>query len=200
MKKWMTILLTVLLILVLIGAGFMYNGLKDQVQMDAIATAPTTAPSEQIPEETGEEPEQEANPAPDFTVYDLEGNPVKLSDLQGKPVILNFWATWCGFCVQEMPDFQEAFEEYGDEIHFMMVNATDGGQETVEKASGFISDRGFTFPVYYDTSLSAVYAYGVNAMPVTYFIDGQGNFVAWGQGALNRQALQQGIDMLLTGQ
>ena len=57
----------------------------------------------------------EAVMAPDFTVFDGEGNPVSFSDFSGKPVVINFWATWCGYCVKEMPSFEKAFEEFGDE-------------------------------------------------------------------------------------
>lgn len=140
-----------------------------------------------------------ANGAPDFTVYDLEGNPVKLSDFQGQPVILNFWASWCGPCKAEMPDLEEAYRAHGSEIAFLVVNLTDGRNETVESASGYIAQQGYTFPVYYDTGLEAVYAYGINSIPMTYFIDGQGNVVADHLGMISADGLQQGVDALLSG-
>ena len=59
--------------------------------------------------------------APDFTVQTMDGGDVKLSDFFGKPVIINFWATWCGPCKVELPAFQAAYEEYGDEIVFLMM-------------------------------------------------------------------------------
>ena len=136
-------------------------------------------------------------PAPDFTMYTADGAAVKLSDYQGKPVVLNFWASWCGPCKMEMPDFQEKYEELGDEIQFLMVNLTDGSQETVETASAFISGQGYSFPVYYDTELNATRAYNANGLPVTFFIDAEGNFVAWQQGMMTAETLQIGIDMLL---
>ena len=135
--------------------------------------------------------------APDFTVYDVQGQAWQLSDFRGKPVILNFWATWCGYCQAEMPDFEEKYQQYGDQIHFLMVDVTDGEQETVEKASAFIAERGFTFPVYYDTELQAASAYNTSGLPVTYFLDAEGYFVAWQQGMLTADTLQKGIDMVL---
>ena len=78
-----------------------------------------------------------------------------------------------------------------------MVNLTDGSQETVETASAFIAQEGYSFPVYYDTQRSGAIAYGVSAVPVTYFIDAEGNFVAWQQGVLSADALQKGIGLLL---
>ena len=138
----------------------------------------------------------ETQPAPDFTVYDLDGKTHKLSDFKGKPVVLNFWASWCGPCKNEMPDFDEAFAKYGQDIHFLMVNLTDGYQETVETASKFVAENSYRFPVYYDTDVDAASVYGVSAVPVTYFIDASGNLVAMGQGMLSAESLQKGIDML----
>ena len=194
MEKTYKILKMVLLALVfaavLLGAKRLYDTLGAQVQMDTLGTQAT-----QSAEESGTEPVKQT--APDFTVYDMDGNPHKLSDFRGKPVILNFWATWCGYCEAEMPDFDEKFRQYGDQIHFLMVDVTDGQQETVEKASAFIAERGFTFPVYYDTELQAASAYNTSGLPVTYFLDAEGYFVAWQQGMLTADTLQKGIDILL---
>lgn len=96
-----------------------------------------------------------------------------------------------------MPEFQNFYEKYGQDVHFVIVNLTDGAQETVETASAYIAEGGYTFPVYYDTDIEAAYAYGVSAVPVSYFIDAEGNFVTWAQGALSADMLQQGMDILL---
>lgn len=88
---------------------------------------------------------QAAVAAPDFTAVDGEGNEVRLSDYQGKPVVLNFWATWCGYCKEEMPDFQTAFEKYPD-VQFLMVNATDGVQETWTRPKAMYRTRALPSP------------------------------------------------------
>lgn len=202
MKNKKLLLLIILLVAVLLASSFAYNRMKDQVEPQGmLAVTETTEPAVEETEVSGETEETTAETempvAPDFTVYDAEGNEVRLSDLRGKPVIINFWATWCGYCVQEMPDFQTVYEEYGDQIHFMMINVTDGYQETQEKAMDFIAQKGFTFPIYYDLKLEAGNAYGVNAMPVTYLLDEEGRFVAWQQGALNEKMLRTGVSLLL---
>lgn len=198
MEKTYKALKMVLLVLVfaalLLGAKRLYDTLGSQVQMDTLMTQP--AQTEAVGEEEAAQAETEAA-SPEMTVYDLEGNAYQLSDFRGKPVILNFWATWCGYCKMEMPDFQEKYEQYGEDIHFLMVNVTDGVQETVEKASAFITEQGYTFPVYYDTDMLAALNYNISGLPVTYLMDADGGIVAWQQGMLTADTLQKGIDMLL---
>jgi thiol-disulfide isomerase/thioredoxin len=180
---------------VIVGAYVLYNRLSGEVELGGVATVATDAAVAEDP--TGETEKARGSEAPDFTVYDLEGNAHKLSDFRGKPVLLNFWASWCGPCQSEMPDFQKFYESHGDKVHFLIVNLADGQQETVEAASAFIAEKGYTFPVYYDTDIDAAAKYGVNVIPVSYFIDGEGYFLAWAQGALSADRLQQGMDMLL---
>jgi len=113
MKQKRTVLLLILvLVLLLAGASFLYAKLSKD-------TAPEQMAVTEQPEETTQ---PDIPPAPDFTVYDMDGNEVHLYDFVGKPVVVNFWASWCGPCKSEMPDFEEKFGEYGDEIVFMMVN------------------------------------------------------------------------------
>ena len=184
MNKKVWILLLALVVLIA-GAALAYNTLADDVQLDDLAAGETKTDT------------VNKNLAPDFTVYDLEGNAHSLSDFRGKPVIVNFWASWCGPCKREMPDFEEKFREYGEEIQFLMVNLADGSRETVESAQDFLDGQAYTFPVYFDTDYSAAMAYAVSAVPATYFIGEDGAMVAYGKGALTADVLQRGIDMLL---
>lgn len=189
-KKLIVILLAVL-VLLLIVAAVLYSRLGTDAQPDNLASAETEEPA-------AEQTEEETNPAPDFTVLDYDGNEVSLSDLQGKPVVLNFWASWCSPCKNEMPDFEEAANEYAEELQFMMVNCTDGYQESVESAKAFIEESGYTFPVYFDTEREAAYTYGASSIPMTFFIDAEGNLIAYGQGMMSAETLQKGIDMILS--
>ena len=134
--------------------------------------------------------------APDFTVYDLDGNEVHLSDFRGKPVVLNFWASWCGPCKSEMPDFNEKYQELGDDVQFLMINLTDGSYETLEKASAFVESQGYRFPVFYDTASNAANTYGISSIPTTFFIDAEGCGIAQATGAIDGNTLQIGIDMI----
>lgn len=144
-------------------------------------------------EENGEVLEQ----APNFTVETFEGEEVSLHDFFGKPIVLNFWASWCGPCKMELPDFQEAYEKYDGEIVFLMVNMTDGAQETKESASEYMSEAGYTLPVYYDTRQDAAYTYAVYSLPTTFFINEKGEAVAYAQGMIDAETLQTGISMIL---
>lgn len=210
-NKKTLIALCIVFVVLLCGAGALYNFLGDKVERDALVVTmpqgiPTVSPTEtiaptQVPGENDAQTEEEVGYyAPDFTVVDAEGIEHKLSDFRGKPVILNFWASWCGPCKSEMPDFEEVYQEYKEEIHFLMVNLTDGYQETVESASKLITGKGYTFPVYFDTKLEAANAYYVYSIPQTFFIDKDGNLVAYAQSAINKEVLYQGIGMIQEGE
>ncbi len=184
-----TLLILVLVFVLILGAALvLYYRLGSDAAPDQISTQP--------PAGTADETEPVVTPAPDFTVYDQDDNPVKLSDFRGKPVVLNFWSSKCGPCRHEMPDFQKAYEEQGQDIHFLMVNVTDGSWDTKESAGKFIADEGFTFPVLYDTTQQAAGTYQVYSLPSTYFIDAEGNLVVYAKGAINGEVLQKGISMI----
>lgn len=136
------------------------------------------------------------NIAPNFTVETVDGEEVSLHDFFGKPIVLNFWASWCGPCKMELPDFQEAYEKYAGEIEFVMVNMTDGVQETKEIAMKYMEDAGYTLPVYYDTEQDAAYTYTVYSLPTTFFIGADGEAVAYAQGMIDAETLETGISMI----
>ena len=129
-------------------------------------------------------------------MLDSSGKEVKLSDFRGQPTVVNFWATWCGYCVKEMPAFEEVYQQMGNDVHFLMVNVTDGVQEKMDTASAFIDDAGFTFPVYYDTQHSATMAYGAYSLPMTFFFDAEGYAIAQATGAIDKDTLLRGIEMI----
>ncbi len=211
-KKLKSILLLLCFAVLLIGAYLLYNNLKDEYANDQLmqdstpqSDTPQTEeeldrPKETVTEDVAEsdekEEETEKQTAPDFTVTDTEGNDVRLREKFGKPIVLNFWASWCPPCKAEMPDFNNVYAEYGDSVEFMMVNMTDGRRETVEIAKSFIEEKGFSFPVYFDTESSAAIAYSVYSLPATYFIDENGVLIAHAVGMINEETLLRGINMI----
>ena len=198
MKSKKTVLIILLVFVLILGcSSVLYNRLGRDIAPEQLAEQAPQA-SEPVSDDSAgsEEAEPEKVHAPDFTVYDLEGNEVHLSDFIGKPIILNFWASWCGPCKMEMPDFHEKYLELGNEIHFLMINMTDGSRETVDSASKFIAGQEYTFPVFYDTESDASAAYGVYSLPTTFFIDAEGYAIAQATGAINMKILDKGIEMI----
>lgn len=207
MKKKSFIIAAVLLVVFIGAAAVLYKTLAPQMEQNILLNSDTsqstTEQSSQETEETEEsgdnsDSETEAAKAVDFVVYDAEGNEVRLTEYMGKPIIVNFWASWCGPCMSEMPAFEEKYQEYGDEIQFMMINVTDGDRETVDSAVSFIEESGYTFPAFYDTQLNASGRYYVYYLPTTYFIDAEGYLVTYATSALSADVLQTGIDMIYT--
>lgn len=199
-KTWI-IILAILAAVLIAAAVWLWVGLLsgDRTPADSQTQTqePTDAPTQEATDAPTETPSQSAQAAPDFTVYTADGQEVKLSDFAGKPVVLNFWATWCGPCRGEMPAFDGAYGELGAQVQFLMVNLTDGTRDTVESASAFVADAGYTFPVFYDTTYAGAIAYNVTAIPATYFIDAQGNLVESHVGAMNQEVLENYLQRLL---
>ena len=112
--------------------------------------------------------------------------------------MLNFWASWCGPCKNEMPEFNEKSIELEGKVQFLMVNMTDGSRETLDTAKAYVESEGFTFPVLYDTDIDAANTYRVYSLPTTYFIDENGGLTARASGTIDAATLQKGIDMIYT--
>lgn len=186
MKNNKTIIGAFLLVVIIGGAYFAYNSLSKNYTPDLGVSKENTETQNNTAKTL----------AADFTVYDEKGNSVKLSDYFGKPIVLNFWASWCPPCKAEFPDFEKKFGEVGSEVQFLMINMTDGQKETVEKGAKYITDNSYTMPVFYDTSFEAASAYSVRSLPTTLFIDSEGYIVAGREGMISEEILSKGIEMI----
>ena len=110
-------------------------------------------------------------PAPEFTLKDLQGREVKLSDFHGKVVLLNFWATWCKPCKEEMPAMQASYDRLRDQ-GFVVLAVNE--LEDTEKVAEHIRAYGHTFPVVMDHNDAVASKYGVVGLPASFLIDRQG--------------------------
>ena len=185
-------------------------------------SAPVSAPNSAAPQESSPaaaavspSPSAAATPtplpkvsAPDFTLVDQYGTPHTLSDYKGKTVFLNFWATWCGPCRQEMPDIQQLYEDYGGNTGELIVlgvanPSADGrpGQEgSAEQVAQFLSEGGYTYPTVMDTTGQVLADYGISAFPTTFMIDKDGNVFGYASGSLTRSIMEDIIRQTMTGE
>lgn len=198
MKKGSFWVLALVLVVLIGGAYMLYSRLSVDARPDNLSAQTPTETESQMPQGSDAPAETEPSKveAPDFTVENADGEEVKLSDYVGKPIVLNFWASWCSPCKSEMPEFNEAWEELDGEVQFLMVNMTDGARETVDTAKEYVEGQGFSFPVFFDTGSEAAMAYSAYSLPTTYFIDAEGYVVARAVGAIDRDTLQKGLDLI----
>lgn len=123
--------------------------------------------------------------APDIEFTLMDGTTAKLSDYKGKPVLINYWATWCGYCVDEMPAFQQLKDKYGDDIAILALNV---GGESADDIKAFAKDNGYTFD-FAIISNDEADKYEVQSIPATFIIDGEGNIAFETTGAYDADTM-----------
>lgn len=139
-------------------------------------------------EDTGTESEtSEKVLATDFEVTLVTGEKVKLSDYRGKKVLLNFWATWCGPCVKEMPAFQRLYEDYPDDFVILAVNCGDSASDVKD----FVDENSYTFNIAIDESLEASSLYPTSSIPLTLIIDEDGYVIYGAYGASDADTMYE---------
>lgn len=133
--------------------------------------------------------------APNFTIEHVDGNKISLSNFIGKPVFINFWASWCGPCRDEMPFIQEAYDAYGDQIEFIMINVIE--TDKIKDMQTYISEYGFTFPVYLDKKNVVSDLYNIYGYPTSFFIDRNGIIQEQFLGGMTEEFFTKNIQDLL---
>lgn len=138
---------------------------------------------------------QPGDPAPPFSLQDADGNTVALSDFAGRPVMINFWATWCAPCRLEMPELQAAYETHADDGFVILALNQD---ESVAQIDAFYDELGLTFPALLDTNMIVATAYGAFSIyPSSYFIDRAGNIAAVHRGLVTSSQLDAYLGLIL---
>lgn len=135
----------------------------------------------------------------DATVYTYEGEQIRLSQIaNSRPLVINFWATWCPYCVKEMPDYLQIYKEYGDRVSFAFIDDVGGRGETVEGAHDWLSSNGFAeLPAYYDNDLDASSVFGVRSLPTTVVVAADGKIVSATAGSIDPDRMRSLLDGLV---
>lgn len=168
---------------------------KTEKEEDAETTEHGSSPSEE---------KQDVYPAQDFVLTDQYGNEHSLADYKGKTVFLNFWATWCGPCRNEMPEIQKIYEETQQEedsdLVVLGIAAPGFGQEkSQEEVEAFLEKNGYTYPVLMNTTGEVFMEYGISAYPTTFMVDRDGNLFGYIQGQLNEAMMRSIIRQTMEG-
>lgn len=219
-KKSRTLLISVISFVVLIVvASVAYNALRENApsvaftpqvavipqetpQAEPVQTPspqPSAQPQPTVPDATAEaEPESEEPKMPNLPFFTLDGKEILFEEIrQGKPVVINYFASWCPPCKEELPHFQKAYESYGDKIQFIFLNAMDGQRETKATLEKFVEQTEFTGPIFTDEGLFS-YVFQTNSLPTTVFINADGTLANGYLGYVSESVLIENLEALLT--
>jgi peroxiredoxin len=130
-------------------------------------------------------------PAPDFALTTLDGKTIRLSDLKGKPVIINFWASWCHFCTQEAPDLEAIYKQY----HPRGLQLLGVGTDEAAKLKAKAKELGLTYPI--GANPKAAEMYGVQGIPHSFFVGKDGKLISQVVGAVPRPELEAQVKKIL---
>ncbi len=171
--------LAFVLVVVAIVTVYQYNNKPASEFVTPPQTGQTETPSTG---NTGEEDIQDSIPAIDFKLKDLEGKEVSLSDYKGKTVYVNFWATWCGYCVKELPYIEQLHKDNTDpDLVILTVDLQESSKEVIQ----YMTNNEYTFPVLLDIDGEVASAYGIQGIPLSLLIDKDFNIVSAHEGYMD---------------
>lgn len=220
-SKVKAVLAVVAFVVVLVGLKFFYDSRVDEGNLGklvpatdaqgdsgnttSITTNKTNSTSSSQPEKSNadstassqaENSNTETVPLPDATLYTANGDSVKLSSFRGKKTIINAWASWCGPCKAEMPDFEELDQAAGDDYQILMVNII-GGRETKELAEQFLKNNDLNFTnMLFDEDMEFSQALQIGSIPTTIFVDEEGEIHIYQPGMLKKDQVLEGLKYL----
>ncbi|VDN46433.1 conserved exported protein of unknown function [Petrocella atlantisensis] len=188
MKKWMTVLLIISVLTLAACSKEPEVNQAENENQEEIMDETTTQESA-----TTSQPEREVIMAPEFTLTSSTGEAISLSDYRGKIVFLNFWTTWCKYCLEEMPDFQEAYEKYGDDLQILLVNVTT--DENTDRAGviNWYEQFDYTMPMVLDEDGDVTSQFTIPGYPTTYFIDRDGSVIAYYPGLMSTELIDEAM-------
>ena len=135
------------------------------------------------------------SPVPEFALVALNGQQVKINELRGYPIMINFWASWCGPCVAEMPLIQDRYDQYGSRLVILAINADEPRSDVLD----FVNDNGLTFSILLDPNGSVQSLYHIRAYPTSFFVDAEGILQAEHIGTLSATQIDQYLGMIGVG-
>ena len=195
------IIVAIALALVLAGAGAAYvilSGQRSPASSSSATSSASTSTNASASDGTSSSGANKAAPQLadyDATVYTADGEAKKLSEIaNGKPLVINFWATWCPYCVDEFPDYKALLSEYGNSVSFAFVDAPGSRGETVQKAQEWLAQNGYEeFPAYYDNDLEASSNFGARSLPTTVVVAANGEIQGASAGAIDLQRMRNAL-------
>jgi peroxiredoxin len=189
MKKLAGGLLITFVLLCVAGMAVAAVGLRGSKVGDLLQSTVSGGDSSEVWARVGD-------PSPDFELTTLDGSKARLSDFKGQPVVVNFWATWCGPCQSEMPAIQAAHDRYAkDNVNFLGVNV----QESRDAAQFFMTSKSLAFPILLDIAGDVSRTYRVKSLPSTFFVDRQGVLREQFTGEMNASVIDRRVGSLLQG-